>query len=105
MRPGLVHTPYDGSQKPFSIGLSLLDANDWIEQDDHLGRYLGRKDELLATSPDLVFREQPERRAAQAEVLDMLGGAPAGHAFPRSTGGRDHASSILLGRSVDRQGG
>jgi hypothetical protein len=31
-----LHTPYDGSSKPFTIGLKPLDLNAWIEVDDHL---------------------------------------------------------------------
>ncbi len=68
----LTHTPYDGSQKPFTIGMSLLDPHDWIEVDGHIGRYLAEKDELFATSRNVVFREETETRAAQGEVLAML---------------------------------
>ena len=32
------HTPYDGSVKPFTIGLRPLDPAEWIEVDDRLGR-------------------------------------------------------------------
>lgn len=70
--PAFAHTPYDGSQKPFSIGMSLLDPNDWIEPDEHLVRHLARKQELLAAEREIVFREEPETRAAQAETLAVL---------------------------------
>ena len=31
------HTPYDGSAKPFTIGLKPLDPDEWIEVDALLG--------------------------------------------------------------------
>lgn len=68
----LAHTPYDGSRKPFTIGMSLLDPERWIEIDGHLGRYLDKKDALFAQDREAVFREEPDTRDAQAEVLAML---------------------------------
>lgn len=70
--PAFAHTPYDGSHKPFTIGMGLLDPADWIEPDEHLVRHLLRKEQLFAADRDIVFREEPETRAAQAEVLAML---------------------------------
>lgn len=70
--PGFVHTPYDGSSKPFTIGMSKLDPKDWIEVDEHLPRYLKEKERLLAEDRDQVFREEIETRGAQQEVLGML---------------------------------
>ena len=99
--PALAHTPYDGSHKPFTIGMSLLDPNDWIEPDEHLARHLARKDELLAADRDVVFREEPETRAAQAEVLAMLAEFLP-RRFPdvwRREG--DRMAILPAGRSVD----
>ncbi len=70
--PAFAHTPYDGSHKPFTIGMSLLDPTDWIEPDEHLARHLARKDELFAADREIVFREEPETRGAQTEVLALL---------------------------------
>ncbi|WP_269932368.1 heme-dependent oxidative N-demethylase family protein [Aminobacter sp. HY435] len=67
-----VHTPYDGTSKPFAVGLKQADARDWIESDDHLEAYLTEKDRLYAALPDKVFVAEPETRAAQQEVLDLL---------------------------------
>jgi hypothetical protein len=67
-----VHTPYTGSYKPFTIGMNLLDPADWIEVDERLPEYLAEKTRLLAADRDTVFREEPETRAAQQEVLDLL---------------------------------
>jgi dimethylamine monooxygenase subunit A len=99
------HTPYDGSHKPFTIGMSLLDPREWIEVDGHIGRYLAEKDELFATSRDVVFREETETRAAQGEVLAMLADFLP-QRFPgtyRRDGSR--IEIVPLGRSIDLDGG
>lgn len=67
-----VHTPYDGTSKPFTIGLKPLDPARWIETDALLLPYLAEKRRLYAEIPDKVFVEEPGTRDAQAEVLDML---------------------------------
>ncbi|MGO4840142.1 heme-dependent oxidative N-demethylase subunit alpha family protein, partial [Rhizobiaceae sp. 2RAB30] len=64
--------PYDGSTRPFTIGLKPLDLAEWIEVDDDLGAYLAEKDRLHAMIPDRVFVEEPDTRQAQQEVLDLL---------------------------------
>lgn len=95
------HTPYDGSSKPFAIGLKQADARDWIEVDGHLDAYLAEKDRLYAELPDKVFVAEPETRAAQKEVLDLLV-AHLTERFPetyRLRGGR----CVIVGtdRSID----
>ncbi|WP_442582320.1 heme-dependent oxidative N-demethylase family protein [Mesorhizobium sp. ASY16-5R] len=65
------HTPYDGSSKPFSIGLRPLDPSTWLEIDGHYEAYLGEKARLYATIPEKVFVEEADTRAAQQEVLDL----------------------------------
>ena len=75
MRPSGVRparTPYDGSARPFTIGLKPLDPADWIEVDDRLDAYLAEKDRLLADAPADVFGAEPGTEAAQQEVLDLL---------------------------------
>jgi dimethylamine monooxygenase subunit A len=66
------HTPYDGSSKPFSIGLRPLDLAEWIEVGDDLDIYLAEKRRLYATVSDKVFVEEPDTREAQREVLDLI---------------------------------
>jgi hypothetical protein len=66
------YTPYDGSSKPFTIGLKPLDPATWIEFDSDLQAYLDEKRRLYATIPEKVFVEEPDTRPAQQEVLDML---------------------------------
>jgi dimethylamine monooxygenase subunit A len=72
MRAPPTHTPYDGSSKPFTIGLKPLDLKDWIEIDRHFEAYLAEKERLHAVIPNLVFVEEPDTREAQREVLDLL---------------------------------
>lgn len=70
--PHPVHTPYDGSTQPFTIGLQTLDLADWIEVDERLAWYLAEKDTLLRDKHDLVFQALDDTREAQSEVLDLL---------------------------------
>lgn len=67
------HTPYDGSTRPFSVGLQPLDLADWIEPDARLAEQLDEKERLLAgggEAPVLLAEEGTE--SAQQEVLDLL---------------------------------
>lgn len=68
----LRHTPYDGSRKPFTVGLAPLDINDWIEPDRRLVPTLFEKEHLLATRRDIVMREEPGTREAQREALALI---------------------------------
>lgn len=65
-------TPYDGSSKPFVIGLKPLDASAWIEVDGDLLPMLAEKARLLGSILPDVFVEEPDTRAAQAELRDKL---------------------------------
>ncbi|KQZ86964.1 hypothetical protein ASD64_05740 [Mesorhizobium sp. Root157] len=66
------HTPYDGSSKLFAIGLKPLDLNEWIEVDDTFDFHLGEKRRIHAEYGPTVFVEEPDTKAAQAEVLSLL---------------------------------
>lgn len=68
------HTPYNGSAKPFTIGLKPFDPDDWIEPDGDLELYLKEKDRLFETVPAKVFMARPDTVEAQREVLDQLVG-------------------------------
>ncbi|MGF0539293.1 heme-dependent oxidative N-demethylase family protein [Agrobacterium sp. ES01] len=68
----LTYTPYDGSSKPFTIGLSPLDENRWIEPDADLPRYLDEKARLVELRRHNILRWSPESVQAQQECLDML---------------------------------
>jgi hypothetical protein len=67
-----VHTPYDGSAKPFTIGLKPLDPARWLEIDGDRDAYLAEKRRLYAEIPEQVFVAEDDTRAAQQEVLDMI---------------------------------
>ncbi len=66
------HTPYDGTSKPFTIGLKPLDLAEWIEPGADLEAQLDEKARLYAEIPEKVFVEEPDSRSAQAEALDLL---------------------------------
>ena len=66
------HTPYDGSQPSFGIGLQPLELANWIELDSKFENYLREKRRLMKTIPEKIFFEGDDCRAAQQEVLDLL---------------------------------
>jgi dimethylamine monooxygenase subunit A len=70
--PAFAHTPYDSSNQPFSIGLSPMAADEWIEADAALADYLAEKDRLQQLHPEKVFVEEPHAREAQQEILDSI---------------------------------
>ena len=67
-----IHAPYDGSSKPFTIGLKPLDLADWIEIDDTFDLQLREKRRLEAEIPGEVFVAEAGTEDAQREVLDLL---------------------------------
>jgi dimethylamine monooxygenase subunit A len=66
------HTPYDGSAKPFTIGLKPLDPHEWIEVDHNLKTYLAEKWRLYAEKCNDVLAAMSGTEDAQSEVLQML---------------------------------
>lgn len=66
------YTPYDGSSKPFTIGLMPLDLARWIEPDADLARYLGEKRSLAGSRHADVFVAEDDTLAAQEECLQLL---------------------------------
>ncbi|MEP9372524.1 DUF3445 domain-containing protein [Mesorhizobium sp. KR1-2] len=95
-----IHTPYDGSTKPFTIALKTLDPTDWIEVDSDLPSYLAEKDRLYASLADKVFVEEADTRAAQREVLDMLVSYLLQH-HPETYRRDGHEIVVMDGRRVD----
>jgi hypothetical protein len=65
-------TPYDGSSRPFTIGLRPLDIGLWTDRDHTFAFQLAEKRRLYASMRDKVFVEEPDTRTAQAEVLALL---------------------------------
>jgi len=66
------HTPFDGSQPLFRLGLEPLDLCDWIEVDDHLEFYLNEKHRLTKLYGDKLFVAEEGTRKAQLEALEMI---------------------------------
>jgi hypothetical protein len=69
---GYKHTPYDGSAKPFTIGLKPLDIAYWLEVDEHRGAYLAEKRRLYGEIPEKVFVAEEGTQGSQQEVLDLI---------------------------------
>ncbi|QDZ02761.1 DUF3445 domain-containing protein [Nitratireductor mangrovi] len=67
-----MHTPYDGSSRPFTIGLTPLRPTGWIEIDEHYEAWLAGKRRLLAERRNTVFVEEPGTREAQGEALERI---------------------------------
>lgn len=68
----VLHTPYDGTKKPFTIGMDALDPREWMEVDTNLCFYVEEKERVFSTLYKETVLEEPDTREAQQEVLDML---------------------------------
>ena len=90
------HTPYDGSSKPFTIGLKPLELKDWIEIDENLEAYLDEKAHLYATIPERIFVEEADTREAQGEVLDLIAAHLAAE-LPRIAPGKRERELVAAG--------
>ncbi|MEO3384838.1 DUF3445 domain-containing protein [Mesorhizobium sp. CAU 1741] len=66
------HTPFDGSSKPFTIGLKPLDPAEWIEIDAHHEAYIAEKRRLYAERSGDVFAAEADTVDAQHEVFTLL---------------------------------
>ncbi len=67
-----IHTPYDGSSQPFTIGLSQLDEAQWLDEDKNLSLYLDEKVSLYKALPDKVLVADDGTQEAQSEVLALV---------------------------------
>ena len=67
-----IHKPYDGSSKPFNIGVRPLDPNDWIEVDANLPAYLKEKARHYRDDKHQVIVSEGSSVEAQTEVLNLL---------------------------------
>ena len=70
--PLKIHTPYDGSSKPFTIGLAQLDEAQWLDEDENFAHYHEEKLNLYKSLPDKVLVEDEGTREAQSEVLAIV---------------------------------
>ena len=92
-------TPYDGSSRPFTIGLKPLEAAQWLETAAFdLDELLAEKDRLLAERRADVFAAEEGTEAAQREVLDLVAGFVTERA--PATWRRDGGNIAVAGRTV-----
>lgn len=68
----MTYIPVKGQPFTVSMGLRRMDADAWIEIDDHYDAELAQKRVLLGTRRDQVFAELPEGLDSSQEVLDKL---------------------------------
>jgi hypothetical protein len=90
--------------KAFTIGLAPLDPDDWIEVDGRLETCLAEKDRLHSEIADKVFAEDPETRASQQEILDLLADHLGRH-FPETHVRDGNRMTINGSRHVDLRSG
>ncbi|WP_150493299.1 heme-dependent oxidative N-demethylase family protein [Roseibium aquae] len=72
VQPPYAHRPYDGSTRPFTVGLTPISEPEWLEPDANLVPHLRRKDELLAIDRAAVVRTEDGTEDAQDEVLQLV---------------------------------
>jgi dimethylamine monooxygenase subunit A len=94
-----IHTPYDGSSKPFQIGLQQLDPATWIEVDDQLELYLAEKQRLYLEETANVLVAEQGTETAQQEVLEMVVDHLAKH-FPEMSRQTDEGQDSPLARAA-----
>lgn len=68
----LAHTPYDGSEPLFRIGLRPFNHENWLHIDHTHEAYLAEKKRLMREMPDSVFQAESGTLEAQQEVLEMV---------------------------------
>ena len=72
LSPPIAHTPYDGSSKPFNIGVRPLDTKDWVEVDTNLSAYLNEKARHYRDDRQQVIVSEETSVEVQGEVLHLL---------------------------------
>jgi dimethylamine monooxygenase subunit A len=70
----VIHTPFDGSSKPFTIGLKPLDVSTWLEIDAHHAAYVAEKKRLYTDEREQVLVAEAGTEGAQLEVLELICG-------------------------------
>jgi dimethylamine monooxygenase subunit A len=67
-----IHTPYDGSAKPFTIGIRPIEIAQWLEIDDNFGLYIAEKRRLYREEFENVLVAEAGTEDAQVEVLELI---------------------------------
>lgn len=99
--PPFRHRPYDGSTRPFTVGLKPIGEEVWLEPDSYLDAYLAEKERLFSLDLPAVFRAEDGTDDAQREVLDLVADNlirfhPRTHAFEPGS-----ATITETGRRID----
>lgn len=72
LSPPFLHSPYDGSSQPFTVGLKPVTEDALLEPDRFLCPHLAEKERLFRETLDTVFRAEAETSEAQVEVLSCV---------------------------------
>jgi len=70
--PPFRHRPYDGSTRPFTVGLKPIGEEVWLEPDRFLDAHLTEKERLFSLDLPAVFRAEADTAETQREVLDLV---------------------------------
>lgn len=68
----LKHTPFDGSEPLFKIGLRPFASDNWLDIDDTVDFFLSEKKRLMREIPQKVFQAEEDTHEAQEEVLLLI---------------------------------
>lgn len=98
--PPFQHRPYDGSTRPFTVGLKPIDEAVWLEPDAFLNLHLTEKERLFAKDLDAVFRAEDGTSAAQLEVLDLIVANLQRFHGDTHESGEDHVRLRSAGREI-----
>lgn len=93
-------TPYDGTSRPFSIGLRPVEPENWLDiAGDDPAQMLAEKDRLIAERPRDVFAAEEKTDAAQREVLALVADFVTGGRSGRWR--RDGSGITVAGRTIE----
>lgn len=81
---GLTHTPYDGSDPLFKIGLRPFEENAWLDFDDTFDFFLADKKRLMKEIPEQVFQAEDNTQDVQQEVFDLISDYIEKYDLPKS---------------------
>lgn len=80
----LKHTPFDGSEPLFKIGLRPFEGDEWLDFDATVDAFLAEKKRLMLEIPHKVFQAEKNTQDAQEEVLELISSYLRQHGLPRS---------------------
>lgn len=78
----LTHTPYDGSEPLFRIGLRPFDMDEWLDFDSSFEAFMAEKKRLMKDIPRKVFQAEVGTQDTQEEVLTLISNYLQKHDLP-----------------------